>query len=150
MHISTRGRYALRALVDLSLQPTDAPASRQDIAARQDISADYVAQLFARLGDAGLVEGVRGPHGGYLLARDPASIRVGDVIRAVEGPIVLVHCTAEREGELCEYADRCVTHRLWCDLSDLVADFLDSVTLADLRDKSRELLPDDSAGLAGP
>jgi Rrf2 family protein len=148
MQISTRGRYALRALVDLALQAEDRPVSRQDIAARQGISADYVAQLFGQLGDAGLVEGVRGPRGGYLLARDPASIRAGDVIRAVEGPIVLVHCTEERDDSTCEYAERCVTHRLWCELSDRVAAFLDSVTLADLRDRSRQLLGDDGS-LAG-
>ena len=85
MRISTRGRYALRAMVDLALHVDEGPVARCDIAKRQGISADYVAQLFRRLRAAGLVEGVRGPGGGYTLARDATTICAGDVVRAVEG-----------------------------------------------------------------
>ena len=83
IRVSTRGRYALRAMVDLALHSGEAPVLRQDIAERQDISADYVAQLFRQLRSEGLVEGVKGPGGGYRLAQDTANISVGDVVRAV-------------------------------------------------------------------
>jgi Rrf2 family cysteine metabolism transcriptional repressor len=133
MRISTRGRYALRAMVD------DGPVSRHGIAVRQEISADYVAQLFRRLRAAGLVDGVKGPGGGYRLARDAATIRVGDVVRAVEGPIAAVECTIPSDEPSCNRADRCVTHLLWKGLSGAMAEFLDSVTLKDLCDQAQQL-----------
>ena len=92
MRISTRGRYALRAMVDVAQHSANEPVPRQEIAARQEISADYVAQLFGQLQAAGLVEGVKGPGGGYRLTRDATAITAGDVVRAVEGPIAVVEC----------------------------------------------------------
>ena len=141
MRISTRGRYALRAMVDLAQYGDGDPVPRQDMSERQEISADYVAQLFRHLQAAGLVEGVKGPGGGYRLARDPARIRAGDVVRAVEGPIAVVRCTlpCPEEGPECSRADRCVTHRLWKQVSEAVEDVLDSVTLQDLADQARQL-----------
>jgi len=139
MRISTRGRYALRAMVDLALHTGAEPVSRRDIAARQEISADYVAQLFRRLSVAGLVRGVKGPGGGYVLARDAATIRVGDVVRAVEGPIAVVHCTVPNSEPSCNRVERCVAHLLWKRLSEAMAEFLDSVTLKDLCDQARQL-----------
>ena len=142
MRISTRGRYALRAMVDLALNTRDAEetvVSRSDIAERQEISADYAAQLFRQLGAAGLVRGVKGPGGGYQLTRQPAAISAGDVIRAVEGPVAVVRCV-EPDGESsCARAGHCVTHFLWRRLSDSVAEFLDSVTLQDLCIEARQL-----------
>jgi len=140
MRISTRGRYALRAMVDLALHTEAGPVLRQDISTRQEISADYVAQLFRQLSAAGLLEGVKGPGGGYRLARDPSTIRAGDVIRAVEGPVALVHCTLPNDKPSCNRIDGCVTHLLWKRLSTVMAEFLDSVTLEDLCDESRTLL----------
>ncbi len=140
IRISTRGRYALRAMVDLALHADGEPALRQEIAERQDISADYVAQLFRPLHKAGLVEGVKGPGGGYLLARDAADITAGDVVRAVEGPVAVVHCALEDDDPACNRSDRCVTHLLWKRLSAVMTEFLDSVTLQDLRDEARQLL----------
>jgi len=139
IRISTRGRYALRAMVDLTLHADEAPVSRRDIAARQKISADYVAQLFRRLRAAGLVDGVKGPGGGYRLARDAATISAGDVVRAVEGPVAVVHCTLPGDEPSCNRVDRCVAHLLWKRLSATMTEFLDSVTLRDLCDESREL-----------
>jgi len=141
MRISTRGRYALRALVDLAQHADEGPVSRQDIVARQEISTAYVAQLFRRLRAAGLVDGVKGPGGGYVLARDAATIRAGDVVRAVEGPIAAVDCTIPGLAPTCDRADCCVAHLLWRGLSDVMETFLDSVTLADLRDQARQLAP---------
>ena len=139
MRISTRGRYALRAMVDLALHAGEGLVSRQDIAGRQEISADYVAQLFRPLHAAGLVEGVKGPGGGYRLARDAATISAGDVVRAVEGPIAVVHCVEPGDEPSCNRVDRCVAHLLWKRLSATMTEFLDSVTLKDLCDEARQL-----------
>jgi len=139
MRISTRGRYALRAMVDLTLHTEVGPVLRQDISTRQEISADYVAQLFRQLSAAGLLEGVKGPGGGYRLAREPETIRAGDVVRAVEGPVALVHCTVPSDEPSCNRVDGCVTHLLWKRLSTVMAEFLDSVTLEDLCEEARNL-----------
>jgi Rrf2 family protein len=139
IRISTRGRYALRALIDLALHDGDGPVLRQDIVERQEISADYLAQLFRRLRAAGLVEGVKGPGGGYRLARDVATISAGDVVRAVEGPVALVHCTLPGDEPSCNRVDRCVTHLLWKRLSAAMTEFLDSVSLRDLCDEAKQL-----------
>jgi len=141
MRISTRGRYALRAMVDLALHEQEGPVLRQEISRRQEISADYVAQLFGRLQSAGLVEGVKGPGGGYRLARDVALITAGDVVRAAEGPVAVVHCTlpCPDQQPACHRLDRCVTHLLWQRLSETIREFLDSVTLEDLCSEAQRL-----------
>ena len=141
MRISTRGRYALRAMVDLAQHGGNGPVLRQDISERQEISADYVAQLFRRLRAAGLVEGVKGPGGGYRLVRNPTLVRAGDVVRAVEGPVATVQCTlpCPDEGPSCSRVDRCVTHLLWKQVSEAVTEVLDSVTLRDLCDQAQQL-----------
>ena len=139
MRISTRGRYALRAMIDLALHTDEGTVSRQDIAERQAISSDYVAQLFRRLHAAGLVEGVKGPGGGYRLVRDAASIRAGDVVRAVEGPVALVHCVTPGDEPSCNRVDHCATRLLWKRLSETVTEFLDSITLQDLCNDARQL-----------
>jgi Rrf2 family protein len=141
IRISTRGRYALRAMVDLAQHGDDGPVSRRDISGRQEISADYVAQLFRHLQSAGLVEGVKGPGGGYRLAREAALVSAGDVIQAVEGPVALVHCILpdSDEGPACHRVDRCVTHLLWKRLSGAVVDLLDSVSLEDLCAQAQQL-----------
>jgi Rrf2 family protein len=140
IRISTRGRYALRAMVDLAQHSDGRPVPRQEIAERQEISADYVAQLFRHLQSAGLVDGVKGPGGGYRLARDAATISAGDVVQAVEGPVAVVACVlAGPDGApACNRVDRCATHLLWQRLSEAVAQVLDSVTLKDLADQARQ------------
>ena len=139
MRLSTRGRYALRAMIDLALHADEGPVLRSDIAERQEVSADYIEQLFVKLRRAGLIESVRGPGGGYILAKSADQIRAGDIIRTVEGPIALVHCVAPQQEDACHRVDSCVTHLLWKRLSDKVAEVLDSVTLTDLCDQAREL-----------
>lgn len=139
IRISTRGRYALRAMVDLALHSDGEPVARHDIAERQNISADYVAQLFRQLQDADLVEGVKGPGGGYRLARDAAEIHAGDVVEAVEGPVALVHCVEPSDEPVCNRVDRCVTHQLWKRLSGVMKEFLDATTLQDLCDEAQQL-----------
>jgi len=129
-------------MVDLAQHGAAGPVLRRDIAERQEVSADYVAQLFVLLQSAGLVDGVKGPGGGYRLARDAGSISAGDVVRAVEGPIALVHCieSSPGEGPPCKRIDRCVTHPLWKKLSDTVSQALDSVTLRELADQGQRLV----------
>ena len=139
IRISTRGRYALRAMVDLALHADGEPVLRRDIARRQGISADYVAQLFRPLCAVGLVDGVKGPGGGYVLARAPVAISAGDVVRAVEGPVAVVQCALPSDEPSCNRVDGCVTHLLWKRLSETMTEFLDSVTLQDLCDEARQL-----------
>jgi Rrf2 family protein len=141
MRISTRGRYALRAMVDLAQHGDQGPVSRQELSDRQEISANYLAQLFMHLQAVGLVEGVKGPGGGYRLVRDPSLISAGDVVRAVEGPVAVVHCTlpCPDEGPACRRVNRCATHLLWNRVSEAVAEVLDSFTLRDLADEAVQL-----------
>ena len=140
MRISTRGRYALRAMEDLAQHGGSGPVSRRDISERQGISADYLAQLFRHLQSAGLVEGVKGPGGGYRLTRDPRLIRAGDVVQALEGPVAVVACAlpCPDEGPSCTRVDRCPTHLLWRQVSEAVTGILDSVTLQDLSDQAQQ------------
>jgi len=143
MRMSTRGRYALRAMLDLALHDDEGPVLRHDIATRQEISADYVAQLFQHLCVEGLVKGVKGPGGGYRLARDPSAIRVGDIVRAVEGPIAAVQCATATLGcqSTCHRAEGCTTRLVWTRLSEVIAQFLDAITLKELCDQTRQLKP---------
>ena len=138
MRLSTRGRYALRAMIDLALHADEGPVLRSDIAERQEVSVHYIEQLFVKLRKAGFIESVRGPGGGYILAKSADQIRAGDIIRTVEGPIALVHCVAPQQEATCHRIDSCVTHLLWKRLSDKVAEVLDSVTLKDLCAQARE------------
>lgn len=132
IRISTRGRYALRAMVDLARQGESGPVARQAIAERQDISADYVAQLFRELIEVGLVEGVRGPGGGYRLTRPAATITAREIVEAAEGPVAIVACVEPNEKPGCHRAKDCATRPLWKDLSEKMAEVLGSVTLEDL------------------
>jgi Rrf2 family cysteine metabolism transcriptional repressor len=142
MHISTRGRYALRAIIDLALHSGDGPVLRRDIAARQEISADYVAQLFRQLRIAGLVEGVKGPGGGYRLARDAATISAADVVRAVEGPIAVAPCVHTDSEPRCHRIEECVVRAVWQEVSQAVEKILDGITLQSLRDQTQQVLDD--------
>jgi len=114
------------------------PVLRKDIAERQEISSDYIGQLFLKLRKAGFVKSVKGPGGGYVLAQDADRIRAGDIIRAVEGPIALVQCVRPNQGEVCHRMDGCVTYLLWKKLSKTIEEVLDSITLKDLCDRARE------------
>jgi len=139
MRLSTRGRYAVRAMLDLALHNEGSPILRQDIARRQDLSMHYLEQLLVRLRKARLVESVRGPGGGYRLARSPAHIRISDIVLAVEGPIVLAPCLNESSSPKCRRAPECVTHELWRSLSEQIVEALDAVTLANLCQQTLEL-----------
>jgi len=130
IRITTKGRYALRAMLDLTVhQGINSPVTREDIARRQGLPATYLAQLFAALTKAGLVESVRGPGGGYLLRRPAEQITVGEVIRAVEGPVIPVRCVVDRS---CVRASRCSLRELYRGLGRVIEQYLDAVPLSQL------------------
>jgi Rrf2 family transcriptional regulator, iron-sulfur cluster assembly transcription factor len=133
--LSTKGRYAVMAMVDLARHAQAKPVSLSDIATRQEISLSYLEQLFARLRRAGLVKSVRGPGGGYRLARTSVETRVSEIILAVDEPITATRCT-EMGATGCR-ADRskCLTHDLWEELGNQIHQFLSSVSLADVLER---------------
>ena len=142
IRVPTQGRYALRAMIDIGLHQDRGPVLRQDIARRQEISANYVAQIFRKLVSAGLLVGIKGPGGGYKLAKSCEEIRASDILQAIEGPIALVHCVMNEDDERpCTRTVHCATHRMWSRLSCTMEAYLDSVTLKDLMDESIELDP---------
>jgi Rrf2 family protein len=139
MRLSTLGRYALRAMVDLAQDQSNGPVQRRDIAARQGISGHYLAHLFSKLREAGLVESVMGPGGGYVLARSATDISAGDVLRAVEETLEPVFCVDENPETECLRVASCPTHHLWAQLARHIIALLDSVTLAELCDQAQWL-----------
>ncbi|AIF51468.1 Rrf2 family transcriptional regulator [Pelosinus sp. UFO1] len=134
MKISTKGRYGVAAMYDLAVHYGEGPISLKSIAQRQKISENYLEQLVSTLRKAGYVKSIRGAQGGYTLSKDPARISVGDIIRIMEGPIVLVDCLlAESEdNDYCERAGICVTRGVWAKVCDSISSVLDSISLADL------------------
>jgi Rrf2 family protein len=136
MRLSTVGRYALRAMVDLASHADQGPVLCQAIAERQEVSEQYLAQLLGKLRRAGLIDSVRGPGGGYLLAKEPAQISASDVLRAVDEILEPVYCVDDDAESACHRADGCPTHRLWMRLGSAIAEVLGSVTLAELCDNS--------------
>jgi len=132
MRLSTAGRYALRAMVDLAQHDGSGPVLRREIAGRQEVSEQYLAQLFAKLRRAELVESIRGPGGGYTLTRPATTISAGDVLRAVEETLDLVHCVEKEHAPTCHRAEGCSTRWLWARLGETIVQVLDGVTLAEL------------------
>ena len=132
MKLSTKGRYAVMAMVDLAAHSSGRPVSLADIADRQEISLSYLEQLFAKLRRGSLVNSVRGPGGGYLLARDPEATRVSDIIMAVDEPIRATRCTPGQPFGCRSNQSRCLTHDLWEELGNQIYLYLSSVTLDDV------------------
>jgi len=132
MRLSTKGRYAVMAMVDLAKHSTGAPISLAEIAERQEISLSYLEQLFAKLRLGGLVKSVRGPGGGYLLAHGADETRVSDIILAVDEPIRATRCSPGAPTGCRGNQTRCLTHDLWEELGNQINLFLSSVTLADV------------------
>jgi Rrf2 family iron-sulfur cluster assembly transcriptional regulator len=132
MRLSTKGRYAVMALVDLATNSQGRPVSLADISSRQEISLSYLEQLFAKLRRAGLVKSVRGPGGGYLLARTSDDTRIADAILAVDEPIRATRCKPNTATGCHSDKSRCLTHDLWEELSRQIHLFLSSVSLADV------------------
>jgi Rrf2 family iron-sulfur cluster assembly transcriptional regulator len=129
MRLTTKGRFAVTAMVDLALRHGSGPVTLAGISERQDISLSYLEQLFGKLRRHKLVESVRGPGGGYTLARPLSEVSVADVIRAVDEPMDATQCGGK---ENCHDDHRCMTHDLWMSLNEKIYEYLNSVTLADL------------------
>ena len=132
MRLNTKGRYAVMAMVDLAKFGDGKPLALAEIAERQEISLSYLEQLFAKLRRASLVKSVRGPGGGYVLARPAAETRIADIICAVDEPIVATRCAPGSPVGCTSRKTRCLTHDLWAELSNLIHLFFSSVTLADV------------------
>ena len=136
MKISTKGRYALRLMLDLAIHSEGSAVPLRDVAQRQEISDKYLEQIVTQLSRAGLVRSVRGAGGGYLLTRTPEGYTVGEILRVLEGSLAPVSC-ADGVG-CCERADRCVTVEVWREIQAAVDGVVDHLTLADLVRRSHE------------
>ncbi|MBI5248685.1 MAG: RrF2 family transcriptional regulator [Desulfomonile tiedjei] len=136
MLVTTAGRYALRALIDLAVYGNGRPTRIKDISRRQRISSRYLEQIFSKLFKAGLIRGRRGPFGGYVLAKDASQISVADIISAAEGPLqpVPVACLSENgsHNDSCDLFEGCLSRHVWKETQRILLDYLNSVTIADL------------------
>lgn len=133
MKLTSKGRYAVTAILDVALHSQKGPVPLADISERQEISLSYLEQLFSRLRREKLVTSIRGPGGGYALGRDANDISVGEVIKAVDETVDATRCHGQAD---CQGGHRCLTHNLWENLSDRISDFLDGITLGELMAKS--------------
>lgn len=129
MRLTTKGRYAVTAMLDVAYHSEKRPVALADIAKRQNISLSYLEQLFSRLRRAGMVEGVRGPGGGYQLSRDPKEINIADIVIAVDEPMDSTRCGGEAN---CQNDQPCLTHELWMGLSEHIRRYLSTINLHDL------------------
>jgi Rrf2 family iron-sulfur cluster assembly transcriptional regulator len=130
--LTTKGRYAVTAMLDLALHQGQGPITLADVARRQGISLSYLEQLFSRLRKQSLVSSVRGPGGGYSLGREAGEIHIAEVISAVDESVDTTKCGGANN---CQDNDRCLTHDLWCDLSGRIHDYLSGISLQDLMSK---------------
>ena len=142
MKISTKGRYALRLMIDLAQHDAGGYIPLRDISKRQQISAKYLEQIVVQLSRAGFVISTRGAQGGYQLARHPSEYTVGDILRITEGSLAPVACLESGVVE-CDRSEHCATLSLWQGLYKVINEYLDSVTLQDLIDSDMENAADD-------
>ncbi len=135
MKLTTKGRYAVTAMLDVAMHTQNGPVSLAEVARRQKLSLSYLEQLFSRLRRQGLVKSSRGPGGGYALSREPEGISVAEIVVAVDEPVDVTRCGGKAN---CNSNSRCLTHDLWTDLSQQVYDFLSTRSLADVLVRHRE------------
>lgn len=129
MKISTKGRYALRVMIDLAVNDKGDYVSLKDISNRQEVSLKYLEQIMAMLNKAGYVKSIRGNNGGYRLAKSPEEYKVGDILRKTEGDLAPIACV---NGEECGKRENCKTFKFWQGLDNVINEYVDSKTLADL------------------
>jgi Rrf2 family transcriptional regulator, iron-sulfur cluster assembly transcription factor len=140
MKLSTKGRYGLRAVLDLAVHADEETVALSQIAERQRISMNYLEQLIAKLKKAGIVKGIRGAQGGYMLALPAEEISVGAILRALEGDLNPVDCSVINEGAgNCSNSDSCVTKYVWKRISDSINDAVDTIKLSELVAESRKV-----------
>jgi Rrf2 family protein len=133
MRISTKGRYATRAMLDLAMHGQRKPLTLREVAGRQEVSVQYLEQIFNRLKGAGLVNGTRGAQGGFVLARPPSDISVGEIVQAMEGPLAPVHCI-DNPGT-CQRAAFCAVRDVWTEMGAAMMGVLGSTNLQHLADR---------------
>ncbi|RKD34621.1 RrF2 family transcriptional regulator [Thermohalobacter berrensis] len=143
MKLSTKGRYGLRAMFELAKYYGKGPIPLRNIANKQSVSDNYLEQLIAVLKKEGLVNSVRGAQGGYMLAKQPKEITVGEILRALEGNIAPTDCAVEDEEFTCEREKHCVTKVVWVKIRDSVNEVIDSITLQDMIDEEKKLSNND-------
>ena len=131
MKLSTKGRYGVKAMVDLAIHYGDSPVSIKTISERQSISEYYLEQLFSPLRKAGLIKSIRGAQGGYVLNREPKDITVADVMNVLEGPVEIAECI---EGNECDNVDFCATRLLWEKIKNSIDEVMENITLQDIVD----------------
>jgi Rrf2 family iron-sulfur cluster assembly transcriptional regulator len=138
MQISTKGKYSVRAVLDIAQYSNGAPVPLAAISKREGISLLFLEQLFQQLRKGNIVRSIRGPHGGYVLARDPGEITIGEIVRLIEPPLYTSSCFSKRESvDDCRIAESCIGGAVWKQLAEHVDAFLDSITVADLSNKSK-------------
>ena len=144
MKLTTKGRYGLRAVIDLAMYAKNEPVSLSDVAERQNISISYLEQLVAKLKKAGIVQSTRGAQGGYALAKAPEEISVGEILRALEGSLSPVDCSAvDGEGETeCSASNFCVTKYVWKRINDSINDTVNNMFLSELLEESSKVKSD--------
>jgi Rrf2 family protein len=139
MKLSTKGRYGLRAMIDLAVYSEKEPVSIQSIADRQNISERYLEQLMASLKKEGLVKSIRGANGGYQLARPAIGISVGDILRVLEGGLEAATCPGTEGDGGCQGSDLCVAKLVWKRINDSITDAVDTLMLSELIEESRRI-----------
>lgn len=144
MKISTKGKYGLEAIVDLAVHSSQGHESLKNIAERCGISEAYILQIFLVLRRAGIVDSVRGAQGGYVLAKDPAEIKVGDVLVVLEGPFAPVECIIDGTKHPCDRYANCATRGLWESIMTTLSEIANSVTIKDLIDCYKSCLAEDN------
>ena len=143
MKLSTKGRYGLRAVLDLALNAKDEVVPLSEIAIRQNISISYLEQLISKLRRAGIVTSIRGAQGGYQLARDPKTLSVGEILRTLEGNLDPVNCSEiTGEGDGCSSSDNCVTKHVWKRISESINSAVDTLMLSELIEESNKVNSD--------
>ena len=144
MKLTTKGRYGLRAVIDLAMYAKNEPVSLSDVAERQNISISYLEQLIAKLKKAGIVQSTRGAQGGYALAKAPEDISVGEILRALEGSLSPVDCSAvDGEGETeCSASNFCVTKYVWKRINDSINDTVNNMFLSELLEEGNNVKSD--------
>ena len=139
MKLSTKGRYGLKAMLDIAINGKNQCVCLKQIAERQSISENYLEQLISRLKKSGLLKSTRGAQGGYTLLKNPEEITVGDILRALEGSLAPVDCVLVNESKTCNDSEGCVTKFIWKKVSDSINDVVDNITLKDLENDYNNL-----------
>jgi Rrf2 family protein len=138
LRLPTKGQYGVRAMFEIARGYLEGPTTIKEISGRQEVSVAYLEQILNTLRRAGLIKSVKGPGGGYVLAREPSQTSIGAILKALEGPVAMASCLDPEEG--CSRVETCVTHLMWRSLGQKIEDFLNTITLADLLKEESQLM----------